>query len=133
MTKQEQRKRKNVNVAQNQQAAEDEYIEPVSAQEKEIIDAAYLPEGLIEVPKREIVRTLSGKMKLKIKGIFSPTKIQKYFSYLLVFLSINYLSMYVYESTTDSDFMLSDAGIRILGAMIVSGALGIFLYRKSRE
>ncbi|WP_338853906.1 hypothetical protein WE348_19965 (plasmid) [Alteromonas macleodii] len=133
MTKQEQRKRKNVNVAQNQQDDEDEYIEPVSAQEQEIIDAAYLPEGLIEVPKSEIVRTLSGKINLKIKGMFRSTKIQKYFSYLLVFLSINYLSMYVYESTTDSDFMLSDAGIRVLGAMIVSGALGIFLYRKSRE
>lgn len=126
MTKQD------VNVAQNQ--SDDEgYIEPVSPQEQEIIDAAYLPEGLIEVPKKEIVKTFSGKVKLKIKGMFSSTKIQKYFSYLLMFFSVNYLSMYVYESTTDSDFMLSEAGIRILGAMIVSGVLGIFLYRKSRE
>ena len=130
MTNQDQRKRKNVNVAQNPQ---DEYIEPVSAQEQEIIDAAYLPEGLIEVPKKEIVKTFSGKLKLKMQGMFSSTKIQMYASYLLMFFSVNYLSMYVYESTTDSDFMLSEAGIRILGAMIVTGALGIFLFRKSRE
>ncbi|APE04059.1 hypothetical protein BM526_19000 (plasmid) [Alteromonas mediterranea] len=133
MTKQEQRKRKNVNVAQNQSDDEEEYIDPVSDQEQEIIDAAYLPEGLIEVNKKDIVNTFSGKVKLKIKGMLNSTKIQKYFSYLLMFFSVNYLSMYVYESTTDNDFMLSNAGIRILGAMIVTGALGIFLFRKSRE
>lgn len=133
MTKQEQRKRKNANVAQNQSDDEEKYIDPVSDQEQEIIDAAYLPEGLIEVNKKDIVKTFSGKVKLKIKGMFNSTKIQKYFSYLLMFFSVNYLSMYVYESTTDNDFMLSNAGIRILGAMIVTGALGIFLFRKSRE
>ena len=133
MTKQDHRNKKNVSVAQNQQDDDGEYIEPVNAQEQEIIDAAFLPEGLIEVPKKEIVKTFSGKLKLKMQGMFSSTKIQKYSSYLLMFFSVNYLSMYVYESTTDSDFMLSEAGIRILGAMIVTGALGIFLFRKSRE
>lgn len=113
--------------------AKEEYVEEVTQDDEKIIEAGFLPEGLVEIKKKDRVNGFFKQLALRFKAMLSTKGVHTLGFIVLGLMALNYVFIITYESTTDIAYLRSESALRIGLAFIVCSAGSYFFRKKSKK